>query len=206
MGRLPNVLASRWETVVHSREAWGVEWTYLIKCVLLRQIVTVTMCIIDKATAKHNTTTNRSMIHGTCSGHQLEQGPPSAQRTWEPWEWVRWCWLIVHKYTYITSMYIHLLTFQYIYVCVFIFVYVCVYLGVQTYIYIYTYVHLFAYLFVFVSIVRLFLYKCIVHVCLFRGISLYSVYVQIYKYMYVHWLWLFLYICVYSNTKMLTYI
>ena len=62
----------------------------------------------------------------------------------------------------------------------------CVYLGVQTYIYIYTYVHLFAYLFVLFSIVRLFLYKCIVHVCLFRGISLYSVYVQIYKYMYVH--------------------
>ena len=67
--------------VVHSREAWGFEWTYLIKCVLLRQIVTVTMCIIDKATAKHNTTTNRSMIHGACSGHQLEQGPRISHRS-----------------------------------------------------------------------------------------------------------------------------
>ena len=62
----------------------------------------------------------------------------------------------------------------------------CVYTWVCKPIYIYTYVHLFAYLFVLFSIVRLFLYKCIVHVCLFRGISLYSVYVQIYKYMYAH--------------------
>ena len=70
--------------------------------------------------------------------------------------------------------------------CVCLYMFMCVCTWVCKPIYIYTYVHLFAYLFVFVSIVRLFLYKCIVHVCLFRGISLYSVYVQIYKYMYVH--------------------
>ena len=85
-------------------------------------------------------------------------------------------------------MFIHLLTFQYIYKCVCVYICICVCIPgcANLYIYTHTYVHLFAYLFVLFSIVRLFLYKCIVHVCLFRGISLYIVYVQIYKYMYVH--------------------
>ena len=61
--------------VVHSREAWGFEWTSIITCVLLTQTVTVTMCIIEQTTAKHDTTHNHSMIHGACSEHQLEQGP-----------------------------------------------------------------------------------------------------------------------------------
>ena len=60
---------------VHSREAWGFEWTSMIKCVLLTQTVTVTMCIIEQTTAKHNTPHNHSMTHGACSEHQLEQGP-----------------------------------------------------------------------------------------------------------------------------------
>ena len=70
--------------------------------------------------------------------------------------------------------------------CVCVYICICVCIPGCANLYIYTYVHLFAYLFVLFSIVRLFLYKCIAHVCLFRGISLYSVYVQIYKYMYVH--------------------
>ena len=144
--------------IVHSREAWGFEWTYMIKCVLLTQAVTVTMCIVVKATAKHNTTTNHSMIHETLFRAPVRARAtyqplyhPSAQRTWEPWAWVRWCWLVVHKCTYITNMFIRSLTFQYIYICVCLYMHTCVYIPGCANLYTYIHTHMYIYLPIYLS-------------------------------------------------------
>ena len=115
-GRLPTVLASRWEIVLPERSiaysgssqsgSLGV-WMNIFD----QMHFTKADCHSHNvhywqgdSEAQHNTDSFNDtwdLFIAPVKARATYQSlcHPSAQRTWEPWAWVRWCWLVVHKYT-----------------------------------------------------------------------------------------------------------